>query len=134
MAILLLRVALASQWRPSGGHSLPLSTPSRVRSNGRKMCRTVRDCTFPGHFMLYGVYASKQICTKQPLTQNLFSQRDFSHAMGNTREPNSKLIRVIITKLILSFLTQIESIPSKNVKTTFLSIYIIKICLYSLFF
>ena len=97
MAILLLRVVLAAQWwtltgGPSGGHSLPLSTPSRVRSKGRKMCRTVRDCTFPGHFMLYGVYASRQIRTKQPLTQNLFSQRDFSHAMGNTREPNSKLL------------------------------------------
>ena len=40
----------------------------------------------PGHFMLYGVYASErlQICTKHRLTQNLFSQKDFFHAMGNT--------------------------------------------------
>ena len=87
----------------------PLSTPSRVRGNN--CCTTERNyaecavlCTVGkgtykmpwGHFMLYGVYASRRFANlhQTPFDTNL--SKYFFHAMGNTKKAkSSEMLHVV---------------------------------------
>ena len=87
----------------------PLSTPSRVRGNNccttegnyaeyAALC-TVGKGTYKmpwGHFMLYGVYASRRFANlhQTPFDTNL--SKYFFHAMGNTKKAkSSEMLHVV---------------------------------------